>query len=151
MNLPKTVDPIRLAKQHTTLEGDVMLRALPRLQKIHDQADGKAAVVIVFEKSAENFFVMKGRIQASIQLTCDRCNDDMQDEMDVTFLLSPVNNDYEAGQLPDSIDPCLLIDGHVALFDLIEDEILLNLPMVAKHSKGNCAKEFLRNVNKLLE
>ena len=45
-----------------------------------------------------------------------------------------------AKQLPKSMDPVILGEGQADLYTIIEDELLLNLPMVSYH-KEDCIEQ----------
>lgn len=44
----------------------------------------------------------------------------------------------EAGALPEEIEPMLAPDGRLSVADLVEEELLLALPIVALHEAGKC-------------
>lgn len=138
MSLPKTIDPWRLIKKHAELIGDLPLREFPRLQAMHDQGAQMAHVELFFQITKEGVPLIKGKVQATLQLICERCNDAMEYKMEQSIMLSPVKDDEAAKRLPGDIDPLLLTETDTVLAQIIEDEILLNLPMVTKHDDAHC-------------
>lgn len=142
MNLPKYVDPFRLCKQQAVLTGEVRLSDLPRVQAILDQGEGTALVTLIFGDGVDRLFLIKGDLKTVLSLNCEWCNGALQYEMNVSFSWCPVTSDAQAKTLPDACDPVLLVDEQLMLLELIEDEILLNLPMVARHPEGKCTASF---------
>lgn len=130
--LPKTVDPIRFAKQQATFDGDVALKTLPRLQEICDQVDKTVHVVLQFDQESR-WYVIRGNINGSVGLICQRCNCPMDFNLDVSFVLSPVVSEERAKNLPTHIEPVFMEDESIVVDEMIEDEILLAFPMVPKH------------------
>lgn len=130
--LLKTVDPIRFGKQQTQLEGDIALKTLPRLQEICDQENQKAQIILRFDIESR-LYVIRGQIKAVVRLICQRCNAPMNYDMDIAFVLSPVNSEERAKNLPKAIEPVFMCDEIIAVHEMIEEEILLALPMISKH------------------
>ncbi len=64
----------------------------------------------------------------------------MSYEIDISFLLSPVISEERAKNLPDQYEPVFMQNESIALYDMIEDEILLALPMVPKHKQCELQK-----------
>lgn len=131
--LPKFVDPIRLCKQGELLKGELRLSALPRLQAICDQQDRVVQVTLTFGIDKNGVLVVQGLITGEIRLICQRCNQPMNEVLAVESLLSPVLSDDRAKKLPKAYEALFLVDDAVVIADMIEEEILLALPMVSKH------------------
>ena len=49
-----------------------------------------------------------------------------------------LRTDAEAGALPERLDPCVLQGEDLDLFELVEEELLLALPIVAMHEDTSC-------------
>lgn len=131
--LPKTLEPLRLAKHETDLQGNLLLHNFPRLQAMYEQSDNKVDVSLQFGIDQSRTYFIKGEIKGVISLTCQRCNESMQHELDCAFLLGPVSSDEFAKKLPHALEPLIMEDEMVSTITMIEDEILLALPMVPKH------------------
>ena len=131
--LPKTVDPIKLGKHQATLTGYLSLRDFNRLQEILNQEGQVVDVVLQFGQDRSRVYFIKGQIKATVNLICQRCNQPMEYEIKSEFVLSPVISDAHAKKLPDGYEPVWMENDRVFLMDMIEDEILLALPMIAKH------------------
>lgn len=133
--LPKKIDPIKLAKQNGTITGQLPLSHFPRLQDIAEQQNQYVSAVFEFEQNKDRINVVHGKMNAVVTLVCQRCNQLMQEPLEIECTLSPVTSDERAKNLPGSIDPVLMKEEEVDLHALIEDEILLALPMVPKHEQ----------------
>ncbi|OGT33784.1 MAG: hypothetical protein A3C44_05140 [Gammaproteobacteria bacterium RIFCSPHIGHO2_02_FULL_39_13] len=135
MQIPKTVDPIKLAKQKTQLSGEISLATCARLQEIADQKNNHATVDLTFGQDEARIYFIRGNIHAMVNVICQRCNSSMPLEMDVSFLLSPVVSEEHVKKLPNQYEPIVMADDHVNLCEAVEDEILLALPMIPKHEQ----------------
>ena len=59
-------------------------------------------------------------------------------DMTSDFNLGIVSTLDEANALPESYEPALAKEGSLALRELIEDEIILNLPIIPRHEPEAC-------------
>ncbi|MGK0673346.1 MAG: YceD family protein [Halothiobacillaceae bacterium] len=121
-----------LACQGITLEGEVHATKLPRLQGTVLR-DASIRFSLSFGKNDEGRAVVTGRVQGTVELVCQRCLDAVAIELDVAVGLGGVDSEEEAKRLPPELDPLILGEEWVCLADLIEDEILLALPVVPMH------------------
>jgi uncharacterized protein len=139
MLLPKTIEPIRIAKQGAHVTGKLALNQCGRLQAICDQAEQQADVIMDLNMDPDAHVpFINGKVTATVNMICQRCNQPMEYALDISFLLSPVTSEKAAKALPVEYEP-LVVPSDVALVsDIIEDEILLALPMVVKHEVGDC-------------
>ena len=131
--LPKIFDPIKLAKLNASMKGQIFLRDLSRLQELSDQSDQVAKIDLQFGQDAGRTYFIKGEINTAINLVCQHCNKPMAYELHAEFALSPVVSDERAKNLPECYEPVTMENESVSAIDMIEDEILLALPMVPKH------------------
>jgi uncharacterized protein len=120
MKLPRILDPIKLGKQAGQLNGELRLADCPRLQEIADQGD---------------HYYINGTVNAMINVICQRCNEMMPYIIDISFSLSPVVSDERAKRLPAAYEPVPMQDEVVNVHEMIEEEILLALPMIPKHDQ----------------
>lgn len=131
--MKKFLDPIKFAKQNVQLHGQLLLRDLPRLQEIADQKNNQAEINLQLGQDASRIYFISGKIKTTVNLICQRCIAPMSYEVDFSFLLSPVVSEERAKNLPDKYEPVFMQDESIAVYDMIEDEILLALPMAPKH------------------
>lgn len=141
--LSKMVDPFRLCKQGASMQGTLQLAELTRLQALCDQGAGTVTVSLQFNTNAHRLLFVEGNISGDIHLACQRCGKPMIEALDISFQLTPVVSDAQAKKLPEGFEPLWVEEGQVVIGSLVEDEILLALPMVPKHPEntqdGSCA------------
>jgi len=79
--------------------------------------------------------VLEGQINTTLSLVCQRCMEPFQLNIDHAFLLGAVEQVSMINRLPEGYDPLILDDkGSIQLRDVIEDEVILCLPTIAKHT-----------------
>lgn len=140
--IPENVEPYRLAEQNLQIDGLVKIVDMHRLnasRKLESaQPDEMAAVEMLFGVDEQGQTYVKGRLSASISLQCQRCMEPFSYEIMSDFALGIVRNLDEAQVLPKPYEPALVNDGQLALRDLIEDELILNLPIIPRHDPDTC-------------
>ncbi|MDT3708404.1 MAG: YceD family protein [Thiobacillus sp.] len=78
-------------------------------------------------------------ISGEVMLTCQRCLDDMRYPVRIDRTLNLARNESELERLdalPDG--EAILVAEVMDLVDLVEDEVLLSLPLAAMHAEGEC-------------
>jgi uncharacterized protein len=136
--IPDLLDPWRSADQGKEVDGRISLETLPRLSACLLDVSGEAGFGLRFERDAQRRATLKGTIRADLILECQRCLEAVTLPVSVQVAIAFVEGQDQAAQLPEHLDPCLVIDGQVHFRDLIEDELLLALPQVAMHDDTDC-------------
>lgn len=139
--LPDRVDPFRLCDEARSFEGRLQLAALPRLAGALASPEGQVTYRIDCDRDDERRARIQGSADATLVVTCQRCMGPMHLPVHVDFLLAVVTGEDEAAQLPDAYDPLLLEDGQLDLASVIEDELLLALPVAPLHPVEECSED----------
>ncbi len=137
--MPETVNFVRQVELNRTLEGKYPLAKLERLHDFLADSDahdkGQVTAKIEFCHSV-GFASIKGRVSAKLLVECQRCLNPMEIEIDGRFKFALVSSEEEAELLPDEFEPYLLEGEEQSIIELVEDELLLSLPMVIKHNNA---------------
>jgi uncharacterized protein len=137
-DLPETVDPIRLADARTHLSGELPVSMMSRLRAECVDHQGQATVDLYFERSGERGLRrIRGTISARVRVACQRCLEPMTLPLRAEPLLVVVKRG-ERPDLANEEDQLLVVDGPMSLSDMVEDELLLAMPMIPKHELGAC-------------
>ncbi|MDE1462623.1 YceD family protein [Spartinivicinus poritis] len=137
-HLPKIVDPRRLAKQSVSLKGRWPVADLEQLANYLTNTEGEVEADLNFSQDAEGHFVISGQLTAQVQMTCQRCLEPVSLSVTSDILLAVVWSDESGKQLPDNLDPIVVADEHLSLARLIDEELILNLPIVPAHEDPVC-------------
>jgi len=132
--LPQQIDVRRFAELGRRLEGDISLQDCPRLSQAVKAGEGPISVALDFEKQSGGRSVVSGSIRGRIVLDCQRCLEPVSIDLQCDVLLGIVDSETEAELLPDDLEP-LVAGDEVNLIELIEDEMLLALPIVPVHDQ----------------
>lgn len=137
--LPDRVDVLRLCQQREALQGKVPLASLPRLvQQLAATEPGDAVARWQFGIDEQGRKLLQATVNASLPVQCQRCLGTVMIPVSASVDLVAVWDDTQAAQLPRRLEP-VLMDGHeLSLHTLVEEELLLALPLVPSHQVGEC-------------
>jgi len=133
--LPKQVDVVRLAEQEVILRGWLAASELSRLGAVLADATTILHPVLHFAVDDEGRRTARVRLQTQLSIVCQRCLKAMPFEVMSDVMVAFVTTDEQAKQLPAHLEPVMMPkdSSQVDLYDMLEDELLLSLPMAALH------------------
>lgn len=132
---PRLGDPRKFAQQGVTLEGFVAVSDLPRLASALEAADGEIAVRLQFAINEEGKRAVTGHAVGKLPLKCQRCLEAVYQEVESNISLGIVWDEEAAKSLPAYLDPWIAGEGAADFYEMIEEEVLLSLPIVAYHDE----------------
>lgn len=149
----RRLDPFRFAAEGRRAQGEFALSALPRLADLlavpAGAAQWKLAGAMVRTVLAEAGGAMEPRLELDVSTTlvlrCQRCLEALDWPLELHAALWPVR----AGQpiadeeLDNDDFDAIEVDGELDVGELVEDEILLALPIAPRHE--NCASSLNGN------
>ena len=136
-HLPEHIDPIHMAKAGLSLRGSLSFEGMNRLLDIVVNPIGEVWVELKFDIDEKSTCYVKGYIKTQVELICQRCLKGFMCAVESQFLLSPVHNDEEIKILAACYEP-LLVTNEIVLKTMVEDEILLSLPIIPLHEPSEC-------------
>ena len=141
--LPIEIDPFRLARNKLILEGDLALATMHRLSQSLANNDGNVHVKMNFDlEKVTGVPHMNGVFTASLSLLCERCSKPVAYDININCSLGLVSNESEIERLAEQYDPWLIESADpIKLSLIVEDELILALPLVAKHNEICLPKE----------
>ncbi|OQW95246.1 MAG: hypothetical protein BWK79_03090 [Beggiatoa sp. IS2] len=141
--LPIFIDPLRLAQQGCSLKGAIALSQMTRLRDSLCGVRGEAIIDWSFTTDEHHHLLIQGRTQAVLPMLCQRCLQLLEWPVDTTVALIILTGDQTDEEvLLTGYETLTLTSTTVSLAALVEDELILALPIVAKH--GQCpSNEYL--------
>lgn len=134
--LPPFLDLGQAARRELSLTGRLSVAGMPRLVSALVSDRGEVEVELHAARDLSGRLVVSGRIDADLELTCQRCLSDVTVAVHAEPRLAWVKSDKDADALPVEYEPLVSTDGRVALAELVADELLLALPLVPRHGDG---------------
>lgn len=114
-------------------EAEFHTRRFPRLTGIAMSDVPDIGVRLEFALS-DGKPAVQGVLRGTVEMLCQRCLRNMRYQIDESFDLVLVNNEAELDRLPESQDAWLMNSGRLDVTDLVEEQLLLAMPLIAKHS-----------------
>jgi uncharacterized protein len=134
--LPKEIDPLRLAQNGLKLSGQLSVKEMPRLLQSLLSDESIVDVDIAFDVDEISTPFMRGKFTTTVSMTCERCLTEMSVDLEVNCLLAMITNERKIEGLAEQYDPWLLESSDdVLLGSIIEDELILALPLVPRHKE----------------
>ena len=114
------------------ISGTVSLDDLPRLAESGIGIVDLGSAAFDFRRDEEARYVVAVSVEAKVVMQCQRCLSDMQVPIMTASLMACVWTDEEAASLPATYEP-LLVEDAADLSDIVEEEILLAIPVSPVH------------------
>ena len=141
--LPQRIDPYRLASVDGVVEGSCAIAGMRRLHTYllqDERADENtsAQVILRFSRNNQRRVIIDGEITTRLTLQCQRCLLGLDWPMSTQFSLAVVGDDEAAANLPREYEPLIVGEEGISPADLVEDELILAMPAVARCEVKNC-------------
>jgi len=127
------VNAIELAGRAATLERSLTLRQLPRLIEAGALEGTHADAELAFD-TFEGRASVRVRVEGEVMLTCQRCLRPCAWNVAEDASLVVVTQDVE--EVPGGFEPLLGDPERLSLTELIEEQLLLGLPLVPRHANA---------------
>jgi uncharacterized protein len=135
--LPTVIDPIELAEAGARLAGGLPCKSMARLAELSLSLAAEAQIDLRFGCDPRGHWTMQGNAKCALTVTCQRCLQPMGLEIHAPIQLALLRRGMPEEGL-DLEDGVLAVSGTVSLPALIEDELLLALPMAPRHPLPEC-------------
>ncbi len=137
-DLPISIDPVKFAVSGESISGAIMLKDMQRLVDLVNTDNGSINYELTFSMNEKRIVTVIGNIKSELTVTCQRCLDDMKISVKNIVSIGIINKEEELEDLNEDLDPYQAEKGKISLLKLIEDEILLGLPLVPLHEVADC-------------
>lgn len=114
-----------------SFQGVLPIAAMPRLREVLAEATGEARYELDFGRDEFGTAYLDLRVQAPLSLICQRSLEPFVLPVTLHSRLGLIREEREEAALPPDCEPLLVAeDGKLNPADVIEDELLLALPLV---------------------
>jgi uncharacterized protein len=141
--LPESVDFLRQVERNVCFELAWPVSSFERLAGAIGNKQGEVRARLKFGTRAGTP-CLDGCVQADLELRCERCLDPVKQHIESNFRFGLITTEDEADLLPKEFEPLLATDSELSLLELVEDELLLSLPIVARHDE-DCSEILLKH------
>lgn len=143
--IPPHVDPRKLADRGATLEGSVPLSNLARLcDPLADDA-GAVRVKLLFDRDERRSVVIHSELDAEVKMVCQRCLELVSLPLHSETLYAVVKEGADTQSLSKSYEVLEVGEDPLDVMTLVEDELLLALPIVPTHDPDVCQQPAVKD------
>lgn len=143
MSARPIVDSVDFARRSGELHGTVEVADLERLRDVLFDSQGTVEFSLsgVLDADAKPNLLLE--LQGAVNLTCRRCLGVVPYPLQVQKRFVLMRQDEDPGDVSDEAPDLEHVPGDVKqdVIALIEDELLLQLPMSAAHGSGDCTPD----------
>lgn len=137
--IPEFIDPWLLADRGAIIAGEYDLTSLERLNGLLQEREGSVSFELNFSRDAKSRARITGFVRSELRLECQRCLEMMRMPVDAQLDLVVIQVSAEAEIIPDECEPVMVEDGLLKVVDLVEDELLLAVPLIPMHEPEQCS------------
>ncbi len=135
------IDSVEFARTGKELRGESPVAEMPRLQDMLVTPEGLVSFVLRGLHDKDGNPTLELALDGWCQLRCQRCLQSLAYPIKMVVRLKLVAEEPAGEHLVEGEDEevdSILADSHLDVLALIEDEVLLGLPLAPKHEFGTC-------------
>ena len=129
---PDWVDPVKAAAAAREFQGSVPLSRLTRLAELLADEEGEAEFHLAFSFDDQRQVRVEVSVNAQVRLVCQRTLDRYRADIEGASTVGIAASERDAEAMPGDYEPLLCTDGRLRLMDLVEEELVLALPLVPR-------------------
>lgn len=142
--LARSLDYRRLALGRQTVTGQLSLKQLPRLKaSIDSTTDVVVGAELSFTEDSQRRVRVHGLAAGDLMLECQRCLESFACSVTADVAGVVVEDDESAASVPREDEPIMAEEGVLDAHALIDDELLLALPLVARCNRPTCRADYM--------
>ena len=84
--------------------------------------------------------VAEVKVEGTASLVCQRCLETMQLGVETSTEVGLIATEADANRVPEELEPVLAPEGRISVGELVEEELLLTLPIVPLHGEDDACE-----------
>ena len=125
-----------LGARHAALEGELPLGALPRLTELLHDSQGSVRASLSFQQRGDGWLTLRLGYETTVHLVCQRCLEPISERLVGQVDIAVVEAEAApVAAIPAGFEPIELERGRLKPSQLIEDELIISIPLVPKHAR----------------
>lgn len=137
-SIPAYVDTRKAFLQEGTIGGEVSLDKLPRFLEGLANDAGTVSVELSFDLNESKQRIISGHLRAEVEVVCQRCLEPAAIALADDIKLALLKDEAAAESLDPELDPWICEDYKLDIATLVEEQLILCMPLVSYHSSGDC-------------
>ena len=142
--LPEYVDVRKVFLENEEVSGFVASEKLVNMRDILVGENAKVNAILNFLKDKTGRRIITGELTATIEVACQRCLEPLELIIEDYISLIVVDDDESAQRLEKNYEGWVCSTHKLCLAELIEEQLILALPLVSVHSDSSCSQHGLQ-------
>ncbi len=143
------IKPLSFCDRGEQLKGIMPLTGMSRLADSLCHQNGEVEIELAFDIDLSGNRILRGHLKTSLALECQRCMKAVATPIETDISLVFVDSTVANKQLFSEYDPYILNEPTLVIRELVEDELILALPIVTFHAEDECAVAVLQAVEEV--
>jgi uncharacterized protein len=123
-----------LGARAAVLSGELPLARFARLVDLLHSDRGSVRATLSFRQRS-GWLGFSLSYETTVELTCQRCLEPLEQVLSATVEIALVESDADGPHVPEGIEPVVAEGGRFNPAQIIEDELIVGLPLVPKHAR----------------
>jgi uncharacterized protein len=124
-----------LANRGVTLGGELTIGKLARLKSLLHSDVGSVSATLRFRQRGDGWLATELGVKATVELVCQRCLEPFRHELAETANVVLAAAASVPASVPAGFEPFELEDGRLQPAELVEEELIVAIPLVPKHER----------------
>ena len=137
-SLPIYIDIRKAFDLESVFEGSCSLERLPRFADCLASLDGEVSGQLQFLTTEAGRRVILGSVTATVEVICQRCLEPLSLQLADAIQLALVESESQIDTLEARWDPWLVDGPRITIASLLEEQLMLCLPLVNYHPDDRC-------------
>ena len=147
--LPEYVDARKAFLENEEVSGFVASEKLVNMRDILVSENASVKAILKFLKDKTGRRIITGELTATIEVACQRCLEPLELIIEDDISLIVVDDDESAQRLEKNYEGWVCTTHKLCLAELIEEQLILALPLVSVHSDSSCSQHALQYISPL--
>jgi uncharacterized protein len=129
------LDSRKLCDAEQLVQGFIEVAELPGLLSYLQSEKGKVEVTLQFQRDDHRRPTVTGTVEVKgVEIICQRCLQVAEQDLSSNLNVAVVLDESQAEKLPAELDAWIVEDGQLNLRELLDQELILSLPIVPYHA-----------------
>jgi uncharacterized protein len=124
-----------LGARHGTLGGVIEIGKLPRLAALLRDDGGSVRASLRFQQRGDGWLAVRLEYETTVRLVCQRCLEPYSEGLAGRVDLVLAESESMPSAVPQGYEPVELDRGRLLPAELIEDELIVSIPLVPRHAR----------------
>lgn len=124
-----------LGQREAQLNGEIDATRLTRLRELLRSDDGSVRASFRFGQQGAGYVTVELEYEIDLELTCQRCLEPMKEKASRHVSLVVMEDESMAAGAPAGYEPIILSGERFQPAEVIEDELIVSLPLIPRHAR----------------